>query len=114
MPRPLTVHADLAGRWHGLLKPLRPLYCVIRNPRLVWLCACYCGNEVEVSQINLVNGHARSCGCIKRARLCLLPYADPPKITAKDNLWDIWTQSNLDPAPPRGWWPPSCSTLRPF
>jgi hypothetical protein len=110
MPRPLTVHANLAGQWVGLLKPLQPHYCIVDNPRLMWLCECYCGNAAIVSQINLVNHHAQSCGCVKRARVCLLPYADPPQITAKDNLWDLWTHAT--PAPPRGWWPRSSSPLR--
>jgi hypothetical protein len=31
------------------------------NP--VWLCICECGNETEVIQENLLNGHTTSCGC---------------------------------------------------
>jgi hypothetical protein len=31
------------------------------NP--VWVCLCECGNETEVIQENLLNGHTKSCGC---------------------------------------------------
>lgn len=30
----------------------------------IWLCQCKCGNHVEVSGIDLRNGHVKSCGCI--------------------------------------------------
>ena len=30
-----------------------------------WLCICDCGNEKEVKECNLLNGHTASCGCGK-------------------------------------------------
>lgn len=38
------------------------------NP--VWICRCECGNETEIIQENLLNGHTISCGC-KSSRLSL-------------------------------------------
>lgn len=34
--------------------------------RVVWLCRCDCGNEVEVSAHSLRNGNTKSCGCLNR------------------------------------------------
>lgn len=31
-----------------------------------WLCQCSCGNQTEVSSVNLKNGHVKSCGCLKK------------------------------------------------
>ena len=31
----------------------------------LWLCVCRCGNQVEVTQPNLLSGATRSCGCIR-------------------------------------------------
>lgn len=31
-----------------------------------WLCQCDCGKESKVATCSLVNGHIRSCGCLRR------------------------------------------------
>ena len=31
-----------------------------------WLCACDCGNKLEVSGVNLVTGGSKSCGCLRK------------------------------------------------
>ena len=36
------------------------------NSRARWLCKCECGNTKLVSVSNLLNGHTRSCGCLKQ------------------------------------------------
>lgn len=33
-----------------------------------WLCECDCGEKTIVYGSNLVNGHTKSCGCLKGAR----------------------------------------------
>jgi hypothetical protein len=33
-----------------------------------WICMCDCGKVVVVRQLNLRNGHTRSCGCFHRER----------------------------------------------
>ena len=30
-----------------------------------WLCACDCGNTVEVYESHLKTGHTKSCGCLR-------------------------------------------------
>lgn len=35
-----------------------------KNWKKVWRCRCECGNECNVQQGNLRNGHTRSCGCL--------------------------------------------------
>lgn len=39
-----------------------------KHRHLQWLCCCDCGNITTVSQANLMNGHTKSCGCLKRER----------------------------------------------
>jgi len=36
------------------------------NGKVVWLCRCKCGNEVEVQTSYLTFGETRSCGCLKK------------------------------------------------
>ena len=33
---------------------------------LIWLCKCNCGNEVIVNEGDLIRGHTKSCGCLKK------------------------------------------------
>ncbi|MCI8378602.1 MAG: hypothetical protein HFH72_08810 [Lachnospiraceae bacterium] len=37
-----------------------------KNGKLVWRCACDCGNRLSVAGGNLKSGHTKSCGCSKR------------------------------------------------
>jgi hypothetical protein len=37
-----------------------------KHGRAIWLCACDCKNEVVLSSSVLVQGHTRSCGCLRR------------------------------------------------
>lgn len=39
-----------------------------------YLCKCDCGNEIVVSQGELVGGHIRSCGCVTHSRVQPLKY----------------------------------------
>lgn len=32
----------------------------------LWLCTCVCGEEKEVPQYALINGHTKSCGCFQK------------------------------------------------
>jgi DNA-directed RNA polymerase specialized sigma24 family protein len=63
MPRP---PADLSARPpFDRLTAVRPL-AARENGSVVWLCRCACGQTARVAADNLVSGHSRSCGCLKR------------------------------------------------
>lgn len=55
---------DLAGMTFGNLQAIRKSSKRSgTNP--VWECICSCGTVTAVIQENLLNGHTRSCGCLK-------------------------------------------------
>lgn len=37
-----------------------------KKKRVVWLCVCDCGKEIEKETYHLVTGNAKSCGCLRR------------------------------------------------
>ena len=53
---------DLTGQKFGKLTALYPV--PDKTHRARWHCVCECGNEKDVLQQNLSNGHVRSCGCV--------------------------------------------------
>lgn len=53
---------DLTGHRFGKLTAVYPV--PDKSHRARWHCVCECGNEKDVLQQNLTNGHVRSCGCI--------------------------------------------------
>ena len=53
---------DLTGQKFGKLTALYPV--ADKSHRARWHCVCECGNEKDILQQNLSNGHVRSCGCI--------------------------------------------------
>lgn len=55
----------LAGQKFGRLSVLSLSHI---NPRQgsVWLCLCECGGTKEVLATSLVQGHTKSCGCLKK------------------------------------------------
>lgn len=54
---------DLAGKRFGRLTAIR---IVTRKPKIMWLCACECGNTKEVHAPLLAKGAVKSCGCLLR------------------------------------------------
>lgn len=54
---------DLTGKEFGNLI-VDKQYISSGNGR-VWKCICSCGNQIYVKTCDLVNGHTKSCGCIK-------------------------------------------------
>lgn len=56
---------DLSGQRFGRLVALR-LVGENKHHAKRWLCACDCGQEVEVSSCSLLHGHTKSCGCWRR------------------------------------------------
>ena len=60
----IPVQIDLAGQKFGRLAVL---YATSKRERKgFWHCQCDCGNEINVTQDNLVYGNYRSCGCLRQ------------------------------------------------
>ncbi len=55
--------SDLTGRRFGRLLALAPTG-QRRYNTLVWRCRCDCGKEALLAAKYLLNGHAKSCGCL--------------------------------------------------
>lgn len=54
---------DITGQKFGRLTALYRLHNYHDKNHTRWLCACDCGNLVEVQLSNLTNNHTTSCGC---------------------------------------------------
>lgn len=59
-----SINEDLIGRVFGKLTVVNRV-----GNRSTWHCVCECGNEVDVSEYNLLHGKYKSCGCITKERL---------------------------------------------
>lgn len=57
---------DLRNKVFGKLTALCPIKQRGRNDSVMWKCQCECGNTVNVSQDSLLQGHYRSCGCVRQ------------------------------------------------
>lgn len=77
IPKP-PKHVDLTGRKFGMLTVLRRAdedYVYMNKGKehreWKWRCKCDCeeGNEVDVIQHNLFNGHTTNCGCSNKNRV---------------------------------------------
>lgn len=55
---------DLTGEKFGKLTVLK--YVEKKGKKHMWLCKCDCGNESIVSDVNLISGNTKSCGCLRR------------------------------------------------
>lgn len=63
LPRPSRVR-DLSGQRFGRLVASSVQGCDKKKAQ--WLCRCDCGADLIVAMDNLVGGHTRSCGCLKK------------------------------------------------
>lgn len=60
---------DLSNQKFGELTAIEygdPIYEKSGDKIATWRCKCSCGNIIEVSTSNLINGTTRSCGCLRR------------------------------------------------
>ena len=55
--------------------------------KILWRCQCDCGNETVTHGRDLVNGHCKSCGCIKNADRC---ENGKYKGLSKTRIFNIW------------------------
>lgn len=58
---------DISNRRFGKLVALYPIAARDRKWSVYWHCRCDCGNEVDLTEDNLVHGNYKSCGCLKKA-----------------------------------------------
>ena len=81
---------DLSGMKFGKLMPISYYR---KDNRTYWHCKCDCGNEIDVLAQHLVNGHTKSCGCLRKkdltgkeyGRLIVISYAGKNKDNR--NIW---------------------------
>lgn len=57
---------DITNWRFGRLVALYPTAARDRKWSVYWHCRCDCGNEVDLTEDNLVHGNYKSCGCLKR------------------------------------------------
>lgn len=57
---------DLTGRKFGRLTVLYATDQRDKRGSVLWRCRCDCGNELDVTENNLVHGRYQSCGCLRR------------------------------------------------
>ena len=59
---------DLAGQRFGRLVAMErvPRPGHLRNTRSYWRCRCDCGQSIVSPSNSLLQGHSKSCGCLKR------------------------------------------------
>lgn len=60
-----TNSIDLSGKEFGKLTALYPTEKRSGKGSVFWHCRCDCGNETDVTEVDLVHGRRRSCGCLK-------------------------------------------------
>lgn len=83
--------ADITNQRFGRLTVVQR----VENPsqkQSWWLCKCDCGNIKKFSYSNLISGHTKSCGCLRRE----ITNARNKKINTKHHmcehpLYDKWT-----------------------
>lgn len=55
---------DLTGKKYGKLTVIKRTSPI--GEKVLWLCKCDCGNELEVYATYLGTGDTKSCGCLKK------------------------------------------------
>ncbi|SHK70381.1 hypothetical protein [Hespellia stercorisuis] len=63
--RDKVYYKDLTGQRFHRLSVLSMTSKRTNSGSIVWHCCCDCGNEVDVSESELVHGNRKSCGCRK-------------------------------------------------
>lgn len=57
---------DISNCRFGRLVALYPIAARDRKWSVYWHCRCDCGNEVDLTEDNLVHGNYKSCGCLRK------------------------------------------------
>lgn len=56
---------DLKGKRFDRVLVIKETNRRSKNGAIYWECLCDCGNIVEITTSNLLNGHTKSCGCLR-------------------------------------------------
>ena len=56
---------DIIGKRFGRIVALEKTDKKISNGTYIYKCKCDCGKELELPSARLINGHNRSCGCLR-------------------------------------------------
>lgn len=77
---------DLTGQRFGRLMVIgREGYTNARA--IIWSCKCDCGKMTKSTRANLVSGHMKSCGCLKRERVSTLNKTHGKTQTRLHRIW---------------------------
>lgn len=77
---------DLSGKRFGKLTAIK-IAGMTQNRKTMWLCKCDCGNLCKVIRGHLLNGHTKSCGCIKTEKAKVM-FTKHGKCNSK--LYHVW------------------------
>lgn len=82
---------DLTGLDFGLLQVIERGR-IKNGPRTAagWRCRCYCGGEITARSNDLKTYHTKSCGCVKRGLVCILPLFDGKRGKPATAIWNLW------------------------
>lgn len=78
---------DLTGQKFGRLAVIERAES--KNGFTRWLCKCECGKETVVYSSTLINGHTKSCGCLRRDNHANLEHG-----MSHTRIHDIWCGIN--------------------
>lgn len=59
------IYKDIAGQKFGMLTAIKPIGKNSQG-RTLWECRCDCGSVASFVVSDIVRGHTKSCGCLKR------------------------------------------------
>ena len=107
MPQKSHPKHELTGRTFGRLRVVKLTGTRPPSRARWWLCDCDCGKQVEVRTDQLVDGIAKSCGCLQRdtarkmmegnERNLKHGHARATGHTSEFNTWRAMRQRCLDP-----------------
>ena len=80
---------DLIGHRFGRLTVLQRAFSK-PNKGIFWLCRCDCDSEATVLGSKLLNGHTRSCGCLRRNMMTTHGHSGNGKNRKRSPTYQSW------------------------
>lgn len=78
---------DITNQRFGRLVAIK---CVQRQPKVLWLCKCDCGNEKVILGTSLRIGATKSCGCINKEIAREWGFKSRTHQESKTRLYQVW------------------------